>query len=161
MPRLWNFIKYWLPVLIWMSVIFTASADSHSYQRSSRYFEPLLHWLFPSMSQQMIGHIHIFARKCCHLTEYAIFATLLWRAFSQGHGNWRIWTSPKVRMVILIVCLYAASDEFHQSFVPTREPRVTDVMIDTVGGSLGLLALWLFQRCWRPTAQDTVKASQN
>jgi VanZ family protein len=41
--------------------------------------------------------------------------------------------------------LFAASDEFHQMFVPTRTARVSDVFIDLAGGALGLLALWLVQ----------------
>jgi VanZ family protein len=46
----------------------------------------------------------------------------------------------------LIVALYAASDEFHQSFVPTRTALVSDVFVDTAGGAAGLLALWAFGR---------------
>ena len=43
------------------------------------------------------------------------------------------------------VFLYAASDEFHQIFVPTRTAQVSDVFIDTAGGAavcsrFGLLA---------------------
>ena len=51
--------------------------------------------------------------------------------------------------------LYAASDEFHQSFVPTRTPLVSDVLIDTAGGAIGLLALWLI----RPLAKTLVKSN--
>ncbi|HEY1663459.1 MAG TPA: VanZ family protein [Verrucomicrobiae bacterium] len=148
------FLIYWLPVLIWMSMIFTASGDSHSYQHSSRFFEPLLHWLFPRMSQPWVETIHECFRKCCHLAEYSIFSLLLWRAFSRPPGDWRAWSWPKVRFVLLIICVYAASDEFHQVFVPTRTARVTDVMIDTTGGSLGLLALWLLQRYWKPRIRN-------
>jgi VanZ family protein len=136
-----------------MSAIFTASADSHSYQHSSRIFVPLIHWLFPSMPQPMVDEIHEFFRKCCHLAEYSIFALLLWRAFSRGIEHSREWSIPKVRRVILVVMLYASTDEFHQIFVPTRTSRVTDVLIDTSGGILGLLALWLLQRCWKPKIQ--------
>ena len=48
---------------------------------------------------------------------------------------------------LLIVFLYGASDEFHQSFVPTRTARVSDVFIDTAGGAFGLLVLWFFNHC--------------
>jgi VanZ family protein len=144
---------YWLPVLVWMSVIFTASADSHSYQHSSRIFEPLIHWLFPSMPQPTVDEVHEFFRKCCHLAEYSFLALLLWRAFSRGIEHWREWSVPKARRVILIVMLYASTDEFHQLFVPTRTSRATDVLIDTSGAILGLTALWLLQRCWKPKAR--------
>ncbi len=136
-----------------MAVIFTASADTHSYQHSSRIVEPLLRWLFPTMPQQTIEQIHEIARKCCHLTEYSIFALLLWRAFSREPGSWRAWPAQKLGTVLFIVFVYAGSDEFHQRFVPTRTARFTDVLIDTTGGALGLLALWLVQRAWKPAPQ--------
>ena len=142
-----------------MVVIFSASSDAKSYQHSSLFVEPLLHWLFPHMSQGQIETVHHFIRKCGHLTEYAVLALLLWRAFRQtdektlrtpiaserstGGWNW-----PETRLTLLIVMLYAATDEFHQSFVPDRTSLVSDVMIDTAGGITALFALWIFGR-WR------------
>ena len=143
------FLKYWLPVLIWMALIFSASADSHSYEHSSLFVEPVLRWLFPGMSQSRVEAIHHLIRKCAHLTEYAMLALLLWRALRQPVKNDpRPWNWREARLTLLIVMLYAASDEFHQIFVPTRSPLVSDVLIDTVGGAAGLLALWTLGR-WR------------
>jgi VanZ family protein len=153
MSKFRPFLKYWLPVLIWMALIFSASADSHSYEHSSRFLEPLLRWLFPQMPQAQIGQIHHLIRKCGHLTEYAILALLLWRALHQSKSNLPQWSWPKVGGTLLIVFLYAASDEFHQSFVPTRTPLVSDVFIDTAGGAIGLLAIWLFRHCKMDSGQ--------
>jgi len=147
-PKLRVLLKFWLPVLLWMALIFSASADSHSYEHSSRIVEPFLHWLFPKMPQDNIEEIHHLIRKCCHLTEYAILALLLWRALHFSKNNLLAWSWPKVGGTLLIVFIYAASDEFHQSFVPTRTALVSDVFIDTAGGAIGLLALWIFGR-WR------------
>jgi|SRR5580693_4228060 VanZ family protein len=142
MPKPHVFLKFWLPVLLWMVVIFSASADSHSYEHSSRFIEPFLHWLFPNMPQGDIDKIHHVIRKCGHLTEYAILALLLWRALHASKNNLPAWSWPKVGGTLLLVFLYAASDEFHQSFVPTRTPLVSDVFIDTTGGAIGLLGFW-------------------
>jgi len=144
-PKHRVFLKYWLPVIVWMALIFTASSDSHSYQRSSRFVEPLLHWLFPQMPQANIETIHHLIRKCGHLTEYAILALLLWRALSQSK-NLPAWSWPRVQGTMLLVCLYASTDEFHQSFVPTRTSLISDVFIDTAGGAIGLLVFWIFCR---------------
>ena len=82
------FCKYWLPVLIWMALIFTASSDAHSYEHSSRILEPLLHWLFPHMPADTVDRIiHHLLRKCAHLTEYAVLALLLWRALRKPVKN--------------------------------------------------------------------------
>lgn len=143
------FLKYWLPALIWMALIFSASSDSHSYEHSSRFVEPFLHWLFPQMSQARVEAIHHFIRKCGHLTEYAVLALLLWRAVRRPVKNDpRPWVWPEAGLALAIVFLYAASDEFHQSFVPTRTAQVSDVFIDTAGGAASLLALWIIGR-WR------------
>ena len=83
MPKLKTFIKYWLPVALWMFLIFSASGDGQSYRHSSRIIVPLLHWLFPWMSQELIETLHYLVRKCAHLSEYAVLALLLWRAIRQ------------------------------------------------------------------------------
>lgn len=146
MPRLRAFLKYWLPVLFWMAVIFTASSDAKSFEHSSRLIAPLLHWLFPKMSGDTVHLIVFLARKCAHLTEYAVFALLVWRALNHSRNHLAPWSWPKVGGALLIVFLYASGDEIHQVFVPTRTPRIHDVVIDTIGGATALFALWMIQR---------------
>ena len=146
-----NLLRYWLPVLIWMAVIFTASADANSYRHSSTLFEPLLRWLFPRMSQPTIETIHHLFRKCGHLSEYAILALLVRRAVRQPDNKKpRAWRWDEAGLALAVVFLYAASDEFHQIFVPTRTPLVSDVMIDTLGGATGLLLLWTGGKIIKP-----------
>jgi len=48
---------------------------------------------------------------------------------------------------VLLVCgVYAVSDEFHQSFVPSRTATARDVGIDAAGAVFGVLLIRLFQR---------------
>jgi VanZ family protein len=143
-----NFFKYWLPPLLMMLLIFSASGDARSQQHSSLLFEPFLHWLFPQMTQAHIEMAHHLFRKCGHLTEYAILAILLWRALRQSKTHLPPWSWPRVGGTLLIVFLYATTDEFHQIFVPTRTPMVFDVFIDTAGGTIGLLLIWRLGK-WR------------
>jgi VanZ family protein len=143
------FLKYWLPVLAWMALIFTGSSDIKSYQHSVGIIEPFLRWLFPWLSQPHVEIFHHLIRKCAHLTEYAVLALLLWRALRQPVRNDpRPWNWREARLALLMVMLYAATDEFHQLFVPERTSLVSDVMIDTAGGAAGLFALWILGR-WR------------
>ena len=130
-----------------MALIFSASSDANSFKHSSRIITPLLHWLFPQMPDDTMYLIVLLVRKCAHLTEYAVFALLLWRALRKPMKNDpRPWIWREARLTLLIVALYAASDEFHQSFVPMRMALVSDVFVDTAGGAAGLLALWIFGR---------------
>ena len=142
-------MKYWLPVVAWMVVVFSASSDAHSYQHTSRFFEPLLRWLFPHLPTATVETLHHLFRKCCHVAEYAVLALLLWRALHRISHHLPTWSWPKVGGTVLLVFLYASSDEFHQSFVPNRTPLFTDVLIDTAGGSLGLLGLWFVQKFFK------------
>jgi VanZ family protein len=152
-PKLRAFLKYWLPVLVWMSVIFTASSDAKSFEHSSRLIAPLLRWLFPQMSEDTVNLIVFIARKCAHFLEYAVFALLVWRALNQSKNSLASWSWPKAGGTLLIVFLYASSDEIHQIFVPTRTPRIHDVIIDAAGGAAGLLALWIFHFRRKPKSE--------
>jgi VanZ family protein len=48
--------------------------------------------------------------------------------------------------VLLGCALFAASDEFHQTFVKSRTPSVRDVLLDIGGALLGLLIVASFTR---------------
>ena len=138
-----------------MGLIFSASSDTRSFARSSRILAPLLHWLFPHLPEDTVNLIVLIARKGAHLTEYAVLALLLWRALRKPIKNDpRPWNWREARLVLLSVALYAASDEFHQLFVASREAAVHDVFIDTAGGATGMLALWFFGR-WQKFWQGT------
>lgn len=39
----------------------------------------------------------------------------------------------KLLIALIITLLYAVIDEIHQTFVPTREGTVRDVLIDSIG----------------------------
>jgi VanZ family protein len=123
------FLKYWLAVLAWMIFIFVGSTDLLSAEHTSRFIGPFLRWLSPDISDAAIGSVQLFVRKCGHLTEYAILAALLCRALRPS----RPW------IAFVIAALYAALDEFHQSFVTSRTGSPWDVVIDCLGALLGVL----------------------
>ena len=105
--------------------------------------------LNPDVSDDTIWLVQLIVRKCAHLTEYAILALLVWFARRKVAGSFRTWSWREVFTFILpFVFLYAVSDELHQTFVPGRQGSPIDVMIDTVGGFLGMVAIWLLGR-WR------------
>src|SRR6266704_3402296 len=125
-----SFLKYWLPPFIWLGVIFVGSTGVMSAEQTSSFLVPFLRWLDPQISFATIAAIHFALRKLGHLTEYAIFAALLWRALRCG-------TCLQAKMSILFLlawlaaAIFAVTDEFHQSFVPSRTASPVDVMIDS------------------------------
>jgi hypothetical protein len=132
------FLKYWLPLLIWLGVIYVGSTSVMSSEHTSRYIVPFLLRLKPGMSPGAIWTILVVARKCAHVTEYAVLALLLWRAF-RNIQVLRTKTLMVFGAALLGCALFAASDEFHQTFVKSRTPAVRDVLLDVTGALLGLL----------------------
>ena len=115
----------WVPVIVWMGLIFTLSSISGLRSPLSSQFDLIL-------------------RKLAHMTEFAILAFLSLRALAVNSD--RVSRRSLIYAGIL-AGLYAVSDEFHQSFVRERVASSIDVGIDLVGVLIGLdLARRFFKR---------------
>jgi len=151
-----SFLKYWLPLLIWLGVIFLGSTSLMSAEHTSRLIVPMLLWLKPGLSPKTIWIILVIMRKCAHVSEYAILALLLWRALRSG-PTLRTKLPTLFSAVLLACAVFAASDEFHQSFVKSRTPSVGDVLLDVVGALFGLLICASFARRYSKKARSTIQ----
>ena len=144
-----HFARYWLPVICWMVLIFTASSDRFSFEHTSRFIAPLTHYLLPQLTGEQVHAVVVGVRKVAHLTEYGVLAALVLRLIRHRvAGPARPWQWSEAALAMLVVLVYASTDEFHQLFVPTREGSLRDVGIDCVGAVLALLLLWFLGR-WR------------
>jgi VanZ family protein len=143
-PRTWTSrVSRYGPLLLWAVLIFFGSGNLLSAGHTSILL-PFITWLYPSASPEFLSLVHFLVRKAGHLTEYAILAVLAARAFRNSshqllRRNW-FWFS------LLLAIAYALSDEFHQSFVPSRTASIYDCMIDTVGAFIALVVLSLRSR---------------
>uniref|UniRef100_UPI00402AB03E VanZ family protein n=1 Tax=[Lactobacillus] rogosae TaxID=706562 RepID=UPI00402AB03E len=89
--------------------------------------------------ESMIEAVQFPIRKAAHMTEYAIFSIFVMIALIvDGIKGVRI---PVISAVIAIA--FAATDEFHQTFVPGRYGCVLDVLIDAAGSIIGLIILYI------------------
>jgi VanZ family protein len=131
--------------VLWAAIIFTASTGLLSASNTSQIVVPLLRWLFPHVSNKTVEFIHgVVIRKGAHFTVYAVFALLAARAFrtSSREFLYRHWFVVSW----VLIAIYSLSDEFHQSFVPSRTASVYDSMIDSAGGLTALTLLMIFRR---------------
>jgi VanZ family protein len=125
-----SILSRWLPVLIWATVIFFASANPDPYKPlSSRWIEPCF------SAESNISSCAELLDRVLHISEYAILALLTARAM--------IWQKD-VHFTSLVIVLgltefYALSDEFHQLFVPGRNFQLMDLALDLLGGMIGLI----------------------
>ncbi len=140
-------IRYWIPVAFWIGFIFWMSTDTFSSQHTSPVIDAAVHFLTQKISSQGMDTINELIRKCAHLTEYFILGLLLFRAFHLNSTG-PVWRSAFFAMGIVV--LYAASDEFHQSFVSSRTASIIDVGIDSVGGIIAQFASVLWWKRKKP-----------
>ena len=134
-------LKAYLPVVLWMTMIFIASTDLGSSRRTSRIIGPILRWFKPDVSEQTIRAVQAVVRKGAHVTVYAILAMLVWRARRTARGTNPLlagWSWREVLGIVLFCGLYAVSDEVHQAFVSTRQGHPLDVLLDSIGALCGL-----------------------
>lgn len=101
----------WAPPIVYMIVIFHFSSES----------DPL-----PVVTQ------HVWD-KLLHFSEYGGLALLFVRAL-RGEG---LGFAGAAILAVVLVSVYGATDEYHQSLVPMRDPDIHDWIADTIGGSLG------------------------
>ncbi len=89
-----------------------------------------------------LGVWDTIGRKIVHMAEYGLLWFLWWRALGFG--------SPLPAAAIAIG--YAATDEWHQSFVEGRPGTPVDVLIDATGVAIAItVAAWRRQRVATPS----------
>ncbi len=114
MKSLKSFLYLWLPPLAWMSLIFFLSN-------------------IPKLEATSEPTGNFLTRKAAHLFVFAVLFILIFRAFR--------YQRDKLVLAFTLTVLYAISDEIHQTFVPLREGKAEDIVVDAIGALLGYLFL--------------------
>ena len=141
-------------VIMWMCLIFSFS--SQPADESSRVSGGLCHRLVGDVNdslhlelseertEQISESIEYPVRKAAHMTEYAILGLLSFVFY----GGFLPREKKRYIAALLTAACYAATDEFHQYFVPGRSSEFRDVCIDTAGAAIALLLLYLIWRIY-------------
>jgi VanZ family protein len=78
----------------------------------------------------------VLLRKLAHVTEYAVLTALWWRAMRS------LGVRRPILVAIAISLGYAATDEYHQTFIEGRHGTPVDVLIDSIGMTITALLIW-------------------
>jgi len=140
----------WIPPLVWMAVIMLMSSGSFSSQRTGGVLLGLVAGLAPWLTPADVAALHGALRKATHFVEYAILAVLWFRTLIRARAL-PTWAAAVSAFAICV--LWAALDETHQRFVPSRTGSVEDVAIDAAGS---LAALAIARRTWLSTASALI-----
>lgn len=116
-----NHIPRWLPAILLMTAIFLFSST-------------------PSSALPNYGFWDTLVKKGGHMAGYFLLTLAYW--------YWMRLSPQKVWLAWLLAVLYAATDEFHQSFTPGRRASLEDALIyDNLGALLAaILGKWAIER---------------
>lgn len=87
-------------------------------------------------------NLYHFVRKNAHSFIYLVLGILRTRAFKRS--DYKDWKSAA--LALALCALYVFKDEWHQTFVPVRGGLLSDVRIDGLGASVGILIQNLFSK---------------
>lgn len=127
----------WIPVVIWMVLIFYLSHQpaSGSNELSSGVMNVFLKTMTSIIPNDInLGIFHHLIRKSAHFFAYFILGFLIFHAL-KNHLDTQ-WKRATIAFGMSV--LYAASDEFHQLFIPGRSGQIGDVFIDSAGSVTGI-----------------------
>lgn len=135
-------------IILCMLFIFSLSSDNGEVSEKKsdslivKVTETILHRkLTVEEKEKYIEKTVVLVRKSAHFTLYFILGLLV-ISFLKEFGLSR----KSIIISIIMVLLYAVSDEIHQTFIPGRSGEVLDVLIDTIGGSLSTVLYYLIYR---------------
>lgn len=136
-----NKLLAWISVLIWMGVIFNFSAQKG--EESSQLSQGVSKIVYNFVSrvpgiELKPSLFHSLLRQAAHFFVFFTLALLLINAFRISGVSF----NRSALYTLLIAVIYAALDEYHQSFVPGRTATLKDVLTD----SLGIIAAIGFYR---------------
>jgi len=94
----------------------------------------------PSFAMVENYWLNFLVFKTLHFCEYALLFILWFRALNNRKEKNR---SSQLWRAFILSFFWAVTDEVHQLFVPTREGKIRDILIDTVGI---FFALYLIKR---------------
>lgn len=136
-PRL---IVWWLATLAWAAEIFYLSTPTFRGSLSESILAQILDSLHLSVSLGTLEVLDSLLRKLAYLTEYSIFALLLYGCFG-GRDGFR-WRPRLASWCVMVASAYSLTDELHQVFSPGRHASLIDCGIDTSGAAIAMLLVY-------------------
>ena len=136
-------LKYWIPAICVAILISLFSTHYFSGEETARIIIPILHRIFPFATDRELRWMHIGIRKLAHVTEFGVFSIAVFHGIRAERRGWNLrWAV----LTLVIAVSYAGLDEWHQSFVPLREARVRDVVIDFTGAFMAQILVWVYAK---------------
>jgi len=129
----------WLLLIAWMCIIFWFSHQPSIQSDEQSYLVISMLRTIGINFNGVFGELSNFViRKLGHFTEYFILYLLFYNVLKEYFKF-----KSSIFLSIVFVFLYACSDEFHQLFIIGRDGSIKDVILDTSGGMIGMLIVYI------------------
>lgn len=143
--KFWRFLSCALTLTVMVLIfVFSSRDSSDSTIDSARVTHLICRVTFFGYSgytaekqKLLLTALQPFVRKLAHFSIYFALGFFSYAAVSSSDGR----KFPRWIGALIFCFCYAGLDEIHQYFVPGRAMRFTDVMLDTCGAAVGMLAL--------------------
>jgi VanZ family protein len=120
---------------VWTVIILLASSDLFSSSHTGSLISTLLTAIVGHpLPDESFATVHWALRKSGHLLAYGLLGALWFRAIRAERAGWKwTWSAGAVALAMAV----AVTDEWHQTFVPSRTGTPGDVLIDMIGAAIG------------------------
>lgn len=110
-----------------------------------------------SEKEKVLSKIEHYIRKLAHFSLYFTVGILTMSLMS----TYKLENIKRISISLGISACYAATDEFHQAFIPDRTASVFDVLIDSCGALTGILITLLIISCIINVKNNKLKRSND
>ena len=144
--RLWA--SAWWPVALGVCIIAAESTAAFGADHTSGPLRLIWEWFFGPTGDDRWDLTHHLIRKTGHFFGYGTLGLMWLRAWWMTRPRAAYITNAL--LALLGTALVAASDEFHQTFLPNRTGTAWDVLLDCTGAVVLISATWLVLRIGAP-----------
>lgn len=122
---------------------YEVSLSNVSTKTQKNIIKPSIKDIYLDFKRQLyMENSNIFLRKNAHAIEYLILAILIGamlKSFGMSVKNLIIY-------VLFGVLFYAVIDEYHQIYVEGRNSKVFDILVDFIGGCIGMILFIIYHK---------------
>ncbi|MAI77721.1 MAG: hypothetical protein CL917_02150 [Deltaproteobacteria bacterium] len=131
----------WAPALAWAALIWHLGSDSFSEPETRDSFGPWLRLWFPWLTEKGLENLVWGIRTLAHPAVYGLLTVLCWYAAAQSFS---MGITSRNLLSLALCALLAVSDESRQGTSSVRSGAAGDVLLDLLGGIVGILGLGIF-----------------
>lgn len=141
-----GFFISWIAVLSVLLIIFMFSNENG--EKSTIHSNGITHIILNFLKIEFSSDADFIIRKLAHFSEYAFLGAAFYNAFLNTFEE------ITIKLPVYAVGFCASLDEMHQYFILNRAATIEDIVVDSIGGILGIFILYLIVKKLKKCKQE-------